>query len=133
MNGRFSAPGASRAITAARLGPLQSQQRAVVELGHHLVRQAVGEMGQVGGAARRVDHQMQPALGSRHHQVVDDAARLVGQQGVAHPTDRQALDVAGHQPLERRRGALARDRHLAHVRDVEQRRPRPGACEYARR
>ena len=45
---------------------------------------------------------------------------VVGELGVARAARRQALDVAGHQPLQRRRGVRAVEPDLAHVRDVEQ-------------
>ena len=56
-----------------------------------------------------------------HHQVVDDAAGLVGQQRVALAAGLQAEHVAGHQALQRGRSRGAGQRRLAHVRDVEQR------------
>ena len=55
------------------------------------------------------------------HQVVEDAAGLVGQQRVALPAGLERRDVAGHQPLQRRGRAVALQRRLAHVGDVEQR------------
>ena len=72
--------------------------------------------------AAGVDHQEQPVLAEiGDHQVVDDAARLVGEQRVALPPRLQPEQVAGHQPLQRSRGVGAGQRRLAHMRDVEQR------------
>ena len=74
----------------------------------------------IGVAAAGVDHQEQMVAGLADDQVVEDAARLVGELRVARAPRRQALDVARHQPLERRRGVGAVQSDLAHVRDVEQ-------------
>ena len=61
----------------------------------------------------------------RHHQVVENAAGVVGELGVALPARRNAKDVLRHQPLQRQRGVLdlagfRPQRDLAHMRDVEQ-------------
>ena len=58
--------------------------------------------------AAGVDHQEQPVVAQiGDHQVVEDAAGLVGEQRVALPPGLQAGDVAGHQRLQRRGGAGA--------------------------
>ncbi len=54
------------------------------------------------------------------HQVVEDAAMGHGQQRVALPPGLEARDVAGHQPLQRRRRIRSVQAGLAHVGDVEQ-------------
>ena len=80
-------------------------------------------MGEIVGLAAGVHHQEELAGFQRgDHQVVEDAAGLVGQQRVALPARLQAGDVAGHQRLQRRGGGGAGQRRLAHVGDVEQRR-----------
>ena len=57
-------------------------------------------------------------------QVVEHAALLVGEQRVAQAAFGEPDEVGRHQLLERRGGPAAADQHLAHVRDVEQRRGR---------
>ena len=49
-------------------------------------------------------------LAPRDHQVVEDAAGGIGEEGVALPARRQADDVDRHQRLERRRGVVAASR-----------------------
>jgi hypothetical protein len=79
-------------------------------------------VGEIAGLAAGVHHQKQPILRDiRNHEVIDDAARLVGEQRVALATRLQTKQVARHQPFERRSGAGARQRRLAHMRHVEQR------------
>ena len=78
---------------------------------------------QVGVLAGRIDDHQQVVARAGHHQIVEDAAGVVGELGVALLARLQAGDVARHQRLHRLRGALAGLRgepHLAHVRDVEQ-------------
>ena len=94
----------------------------------HARRQARRDVRVVGVLGRRVDDQHQHAvLGrigrARHHQVVEDAAALVGELRVALAAGREADDVAGHQRFERARHRLvvgADQERLAHVRDIEQ-------------
>ncbi len=66
------------------LRPLQREQRA---LGQRLDQAAGGEMGAqvrgVGFLAGGVDDQEQVVVAPRHHQVVEDAAGVVGEEGVA--------------------------------------------------
>ena len=66
----------------------------------------LGDVGVVHLLARGIDDQEQPPvvlLGSRarHHQVVDDAARIVQQLGVALLARLQVQDVGRHQGFER--------------------------------
>ena len=66
------------------------------------------DVGEIDVLAAGVDHQEQPVRRQvGDHQVVDDAAGLVGQQRVALPAGLEARDVAGHQRLQRRRPAAA--------------------------
>ena len=106
---------------------LQRQQRAVLVLVKlHAGWQVGGDVGEVDLLAARIHHQEQLlAAGIRNHQVVEDAARLVGQQRVALPARLQAEQIAGHQPLQRGGRGGASECRLAHVRDVEQRGLRP--------
>ena len=65
------------------------------------------------------------------HQVIQDPARIVGEQAVTLPPGRQARDICGYQRLQRGGGgghvAIIRgDQHLSHVADVEQPGPRAG-------
>ena len=54
------------------------------------------------------------------HQVVDDAAPRIGQQGVALTSGLQPLIVAAHQAFQAGRGPWAVQHGLTHVRGVEQ-------------
>ncbi len=77
------------------------------------------------GLAGGVDHQKQVAAEIRHHQVVEDAAGIIGELRVALPARRHAENVLRHQPLQRQGGVLdlagfRPQRDLAHMRDVEQ-------------
>ena len=105
------------------LRPLQCEQRA---LGQRLDQAAGREVGAqvrgVGLLAGGVDHQEQVVGAARHHQVVEDAAGVVGEEGVALLARSQADDVDRNQRLQRGRGVVAGQPELAHVRDVEQHR-----------
>ena len=127
MNGSSAASAPMRPITAAAAGPCSaSRARSSCGMKLHAGGQVGGDMSEVDLLAAGVHHQEQPlAAEIRHHQVVEDAARLVGQQRVALPARLQPQHVAGHQPLQRGRRGGAGQRRLAHVRDIEQRRLRP--------
>ena len=111
--------GAERAEDRGGLRALKGQQRAV------RVALDVGE-GEVPGQVQGVrvlaagvgdDDEVAAVVG--HHEVVEDAARLVEQQRVALAAGGEALDVGRHERLEG--GGVAHgDGHLAHVADVEQ-------------
>ena len=73
--------------------------------------------------AAGIDHQHQMIADIAHHQVVEDAAAVLGEQRIAHPPDGETLDVRGDDALERRAGVMARlggEAKLAHVGYVEQ-------------
>ena len=77
------------------------------------------------GLAGGVDHQQQVVADIRDHQVVENAATLVGELRVALPARCDADDILRHQPLQRGGGVLnaagfGAQRDLAHMRDVEQ-------------
>ncbi len=87
------------------------------------------QMCEVGVLAGGIDHQQEMIARAGHHEIVEDAAALVGELGVALLAGFEAGDVGRHQPLQRLGRALPRPRgepHLAHVRDVEQAGCRPG-------
>ena len=115
--------GARRPITAAAAGPC-SASSAWSGIGS--MRQRDGDrraqVGDVGRLAAGVDDEEQVIGAARHHQVVEDAAGVVGEERVALLALAQADDVDRHQRLERGRGVGADQADLAHVRDVEQRR-----------
>ena len=81
----------------------------------------IGDIAFFGGG---VDDKLQPATDANRHQVVDNAALVVEQQRVAHPAFGKFGDVARHHCLEHRR-RYAMQRHLPHVRHIEQ--PGPGS------
>jgi hypothetical protein len=111
---------------AFRLRSLQRDQRAVGEgIDDAAVGQVGAQMRLVLGLAGGVDHHEQAIAEIGDHQIVEQAAVLVGELRVALPTRRHRNDVLGHQALQRQRGVLeaARlraQRDLAHVGDVEQ-------------
>ena len=101
---------------------LQRQQAAALDHGHtgHMGAQ----MGNVSLGHRGIDDQKQVIAAVRHHQIVQDAARVIGEHRIALPIEPQPRDIDRHQSLERRNGARGQD-HLPHVAHVEQ--PRGGA------
>ena len=120
---------AQGAEDARRRGSLQGQQRPLRRRQQdHAGGQARGDVGVVHLLARGVDDQEQPPvvlLGcrARHHQVVDDAAGIVEQLGIALLAGLQVGDIGRHQGLQRRGGGRVAgpdQEGLAHVRDVEQ-------------
>ena len=56
------------------------------------------------GLAGSIDHEEQVAAEIRHHQIVENAAILVGKLRVALPPRRNRHDVLRHQPFQRQRG-----------------------------
>ena len=91
----------------AGVGQMRAQMRLVVVL--------------AGG----VDDQKQMVAEIRHHQVVENAAGLVGELRIALAAGRQRQDVLRHQPFQRQAASsslpdFARSVDLAHMRDVEQ-------------
>src|SRR3954449_10442099 len=91
-------------------------------------RQMRADMGVVALLGRGVDDKEKLALlervgGPRHHQVVEDAAALVEELGVALLPGLEVQDVGRDERLERLRGRRVirpDQRRLAHVRDVEE-------------
>ncbi len=109
--------------------PLHGKQRPLGRrLQSHAGGQAARDVGIVHLLARGVDDQEQPAVligrrRPRHHQVVDDAAVLVEQLGIALLAGPKPANVGGHECLQRRRrGRVIRpgQKRLPHVRDIEQ-------------
>ena len=79
----------------------------------------------VGGLAGGVDDEEQMVAEIRDHQVVENAAGLIGELCVALPPRRNRENVLRHQPFQRERRILElagfrTQRDLAHMRDVEQ-------------
>ena len=77
------------------------------------------------GFAGGVDHQKQVAAEIRHHQIVEDASRTIGELRVALPASRDGNNVLRHQPLQRLGRVLdlagfRAERDLAHMRNVKQ-------------
>ena len=113
----------------AAAGPCRAMQRALRRgQQDHAGRQALGDVGVVHLLARGVDDHEQPAVflvrgRARHHQVVDDAAGIVEQLGVALLARLQVQDIGRHQGFESGGGGgvIGSDQEgLPHVRDVEQ-------------
>ena len=83
------------------------------------------QMGDVGALAAGIDDEQEVVGTAGHHQVVEDAAALVGEERIALPAGLETDDVDRHQRLERAGGVAADEPHLAHVRDIEERGRRP--------
>ena len=87
-----------------------------------------GDMGAqmrlIGLLAGGIDHQDQVIAGIGHHEIVEDAARFIGEEGIARAAGGKPGDIGGDDPLQRRREAAAtrlrREAKLAHMGDVEQ-------------
>jgi hypothetical protein len=100
--------GTSRAKASTAAGTLERQQRAAGEI---LDLDLLGDMGAkmrlVGLLAGGIDHQDQMIAGIGHHQIVQDPARLICEQGIARAAGGEPGDVGGDDPLQRRREAAA--------------------------
>ncbi len=120
-------PGARRANVAAAKGPCSAISAASASGVRRTLRgQGRANKREVDGLSRGVDDEPQRAVRAGragHHQVVDDAAVVVEQLGIALAAGSETEDVGGAERFEKGRdgcmiGAL--DQRLAHVRDVEQ-------------
>ena len=90
-------------------------------LDHLVLRlQMAPQMGDVLVAAAGIDDDEKKIAGVADDEVVENAAALGGEQGVAGLALLQPLDVPWNEPLDRRRGLGPAQGDLAHVRDVEQ-------------
>ena len=109
----------------------QERGMSLVLITHDLA--AVADMGlhvlHIGVLAAGVHHQEDVAeggacggVGAHHHQVVEQAAAAVGEEGVALFAHTQIDHVHRHQAFQRGSSIAAHQAHLAHVRDVEERR-----------
>ena len=78
------------------------------------------QVGDVLVLAGGVDDHEEVVLAAGDHQVIEDAALLVGEQGVALLENRQVHDVDRDEEFERHVGAVALEQDLAHVGHVEQ-------------
>ncbi len=112
---------ARRAQTAPELLPPKIIQR----LDYAGLGQMRSQMAFVKSLAGCIDDQHQMIAVIRHHQVIENAARAVGQHRITLPPRRNSQYVARQQGFERLRrvhdAAGARtQRDLPHVRDVEQ-------------
>ena len=63
---------------------------------------------EVGVLAGGVDHEQEMIAGACHHQIVEDAAAIVGELRVALLAGLEARDVGRHQGLERLGGVAGR-------------------------
>jgi len=120
-----------------RAWPLQRQQRKVVTHADvAAIADVLLQMRNILRLAGGIHHHVQIAAGVEDHQIIKDAALLVGEQRVTLLAGRNAEHVHRHQCFQRFRGVRPVQLHLPHVRDVEQ--PGVGAgvqmlLEYAKR
>jgi hypothetical protein len=126
--GELADAGVQAAERRHGLGALQGQQRALGH-GNDLAEAADAglQVGGVGVLATGVHHHEQVAeagavggLRAGDHQVVLQAAGVIGEQGVALLAGRQVDDVHRHQGFQGGGGIFAHQAQLAHVGDVEQ-------------
>ena len=101
---------------------LQGEQRPVaVRCQSDLAGQIGGEVGEVDVLSAGIDDHEQPVfVQPGDHEVIDDAAGVVGQQGVALAAWFKASDIAGDQGFQRRRHVGSVEGCLAHMRHIEQ-------------
>ncbi len=125
MNFIAATPGATACQRRLGGGALQRQQRAVGDL-HDLaiVAQARPHVRYVIRLAGGVDHKEQVIAAIGDHQVVEDAARGIGEQRISLAALLQLQDRHRHQTLQRQRrvrhvARLRAQKHLAHVADIE--------------
>ncbi len=107
-----------------RRGPLQSEQGTLVEILDLDIAGDVGaQMRLVVFLAGGIHHQHQMIAKVGHHEVVEDAAGLVGEKGVARLRLAQPRNIGCHHALERAGGIAARfcaQAQLSHMRNIEQ-------------
>ena len=70
--------------------------------------------------ARGVHHDVQVASRVENHQIIEDAACVVGEERVTLLTGRNANHVNGNERFERRSRVSAMQFHLPHVRHIKQ-------------
>ena len=100
---------------------LKGEKGAFVAHRHvHAARQIRLEMGNVVVGAAGIHHQLQHAVETRDHQIVEHTAGLVQEHGIAHPPLGDAGDVCRCQCLDHGIGIVTRQPDLGHVRHVEQ-------------
>ncbi len=103
------------------LRSLQRDQRAAGQrLDQAGIRQMGAQMRLVFGLAGGVDDQKEMVAEIRHHQIVENAAGLIGELRVTLPARRDRDDVLRHQPFQRQRRILEpagfrAQRDLAHM------------------
>src|SRR5262249_22227324 len=104
----------------------QRQQGAIRKrLDQAKVRKSFAQMRFVGFLAGAIDNQKKMAVEIRHHQIVEDAAGVVGELRVALSAWREREDVLWHQPLKRKSSFFVTagfrgEPDLTHVRNIEQ-------------
>ena len=104
-----------------RARALEREQRLLLHMvDHDFAGQPAAEIVDVAMLGRAVDDDVEILAAAGRHQIVDDPAVVVEQKRIFGLHVGRGLEVAGHQPLERRVGAAAVDQQLAHVADVEQ-------------
>lgn len=81
--------------------------------------QVLVEMVNIKCFARGVDHEKKPVVQVGYHEVVENAARLVGEKPVSLTTDAKSRHVDGHQGFECGRRVSSVNCDLSHVGDVE--------------
>jgi len=134
--GEFARAGEQPRNHGGGLGPLHRDQRPVVGAGQcgEPARRSLNE-GEVALLRPGIDDDVEPALTARRnrpadHQVIDNAALVVEQEGVADLTGLQGRDIAADQRLYHRRyramiglaitrGRVQGQEGRPHMRDVE--------------
>ena len=102
---------------------MQRQKRAIGDLLDIHISKPRAHMGQISGFAGGVDHDKHLVAAARHHQIIQNAARRIGEKPVALAAIAQIQKIAGKQPFHRIGHGhiaiiMAQD-HLTHVADVK--------------
>ena len=112
--------GASLRKAGFRLRPLQGDERPIQPLDLATADNSARRCSSSACLARSVDHEQQMVAAVGDHQIVENAALRIGEEGIALPSGLQPEDVHRNKPFERRRrigeaSGLRPQRDLPHM------------------
>lgn len=106
---------------------MQRQQGPICEMvDPDVIGQMFPQMGDIVPFHRAIDDQKQAHGRPRDHQIIQNAACVLQQQGITLPPLGQRCEIRRGQRLQRRIGTIPGDHQLAHMRHIEQTRLRAG-------